>query len=158
MKLIGCGGRYLTFSPDHPPTQFIWTWVASALRHLKVTEVIDGGMSGADSSFHHLAETLGIDSTRFYANWKRYGTNAGPRRNAKQLAYLQQSATMAKEACAILALPGGRGTENMIRQGLMHHIQVWAPTMEELRLLTPDVYFSTNQHKDMRPSQEKEPS
>ncbi len=127
MKIIGCGGRDYTL--QGAPLR----WITEALRLLEVTEIIDGGAPGADSEFHRLALQAGIDNVRFFANWVKFKNGAGPIRNMKQLRYLLRSASLFNESAAVIALPGGRGTQNMICQAVAAGVRVIAPTEEKLQ-------------------------
>lgn len=68
-----------------------------------IDEVLTGGASGADSFGESIARSLGIPSRRFLPDWKKYGRAAGPIRNAE----------MARNADAVILLPGGKGTASM---------------------------------------------
>lgn len=122
MKIIGCGGRQYMLQGN------ALFWVEHALQILEVNEIIDGGAPGADSAFHQLALKHGIDSVRMFANWEKFQYAAGPIRNRKQLRYLLWSASHLNETCAVFALPGGKGTQNMIVQAVAGGIRVIAPT------------------------------
>lgn len=71
-----------------------------------VTEVVSGGCRGIDTNAEDWAHQEGIPTSRFMANWEKYGRSAGPKRNQRMGAY----------ADALIALWDGksRGTLNMI--------------------------------------------
>ena len=69
------------------------------------SEIVSGGARGADRQGEKYAEEHGIDLTIMPANWKRDGKAGGMIRNQR----------MAEYADALIALPGGRGTDNMKR-------------------------------------------
>ena len=138
MKMIGCGGRMYCLQGQP------LIWVTEAIRILGVTEIVDGGAPGADVAFHTLAMQHGIDSVRFFANWIKFSRGAGPIRNGKQLRYLLWSASHLNESCAVFALPGGRGTADMIAQAVGAGIRVIAPTEQMLQgnipISTTEIY------------------
>lgn len=144
MKIIGCGGRHFPLLPETAP----WRWVEAACNLLRITEIVDGGAPGADTGFHELATILGIDSVRFFANWVHFDHHAGPMRNRKQLQYLAWSGGLTSEPIAILALPGGRGTQNMITQAIAAGIEVFAPTLQGL--LAPPATCEEVRHAHVR--------
>ena len=53
--------------------------------HPEITEVIEGGASGADTMARHAAEFLGIPVKEYKATWEKYGRAAGPIRNRQML-------------------------------------------------------------------------
>lgn len=71
-----------------------------------MTEVISGGATGADELGEWWAYQHGVPFGRCSADWERWGHAAGPIRNRE----------MADMADALIALPGGRGTADMVRQ------------------------------------------
>lgn len=71
--------------------------------------VIHGDADGADTAADRWAKSRGVPFRAFPADWGRYQRRAGPIRNKQML-------TEGKPD-AIVALPGGRGTRNMIEQG-----------------------------------------
>lgn len=130
-KIIGCGGR------DFLVTTPVATWIRLVFHLLQVDECVDGGARGADTGFHVLAIKDGVDSVRFFANWVRYDKTAGPIRNKKQLSYLLWATNTAPPGTTplVIALPGGRGTENMIAQAVGVGCPVLAPTENDFRRL-----------------------
>ena len=71
-----------------------------------VTEVVSGGATGVDALGERWGRENGIPVTVMKAEWSRWGKMAGPLRNRK----------MAMESQALIAMPGGHGTANMIKQ------------------------------------------
>lgn len=71
--------------------------------------------SGADAMADTWARKRGVRVDAMPADWKQYGSSAGPRRN-REMAL--------KEADVCVAFPGGRGTANMIREARLHGIHV----------------------------------
>lgn len=68
--------------------------------------VITGGARGADTLAVNWARVRGIQDVICNANWEKYGKRAGYIRNAAML-YLQPD--------LVVAFPGGRGTEAMVK-------------------------------------------
>ena len=112
MKVLVCGGR------DLDPSR-VWNWMeahatelcADALaraQHVVITDVIQGGASGADQGAKRWAEASEIRVRTFPADWKQYGRAAGPLRNARMLAEGAPD--------VVVAFPGGAGTKDMVRK------------------------------------------
>lgn len=70
-----------------------------------------GVLAGKDTDFDSEIE-VGIES--FPADWKKNGRAAGPIRNKKMAARAKQFALYG-EGAVVLALPGGKGTANMVK-------------------------------------------
>ena len=95
-----CGSRHLMVTTD---------WIALVTQRLLAmgaTSVVSGGCRGADQIGTAAALDLRIPVDEFPAEWKEHGSKAGPMRNQ----------AMAEFADAVLALPGGTGTADMIRK------------------------------------------
>lgn len=102
MKVIVCGGRHL------PVTD---TWVKRVgdwLLEKNATAVLCGGANGGDHIGELAAMKHDIAIEYCPAAWGVYGKSAGPRRNQQ----------MADRADMCLALPGGRGTADMVKKML----------------------------------------
>lgn len=97
MKVIIAGGRdtHITFKD-----------IESQIRisDYNVTEIVEGGSSGVDTTAYKYAKYNKIPVKEFYAEWDVYGKCAGPIRNRQ----------MAEYADALIAFPGGKGTQDMI--------------------------------------------
>ena len=78
--------------------------------------VIEGAAKGADQLAHEWAvENAGernVTNLRFPADWKRFGRAAGPVRNKRMLVEGKPTLVVA------FPEPGGKGTQNMMRQAL----------------------------------------
>lgn len=109
MKIIICGGRDF----DRAST-FNWLErnLMDELRHasgysdLTIDRIIHGGCRGADEGADDWAKSENIGVVVCRADWKKHGKAAGPIRNRKMLEVHRPD--------YVVALPGGRGTENMI--------------------------------------------
>ena len=97
MKVLVCGGR------DFDDIRL----VEKTLDAIEVAEIIEGGRKGADRLAREWAEARGIPVRTFKADWRRYGRGAGPKRNEQMLDEGKPD--------LVVAFPGGKGTENMIR-------------------------------------------
>ena len=85
-----------------------------------ITEVVSGGARGADLLGERWAKDHGIPVKRFPAKWNRqpdgsYDKGAGFKRNEE----------MARYADALIAMPGGNGTADMIRRARNHGLKVY---------------------------------
>lgn len=100
MRIIVCGGRYFTDERR----------LYSVLDHLHlaegITEVVEGGATGADAFGGQWADSRGVWRTTVNADWELHGLGAGMRRNRKMLGMKPD---------AVVAFPGGRGTAHMVR-------------------------------------------
>ena len=96
MKVIICGSR------NGCPREQLEA--AIKLSGFDITEVVEGGQAGVDTQAGRWADERGIDRVTFHANWRKLGKAAGPLRNARMAAY----------ADACIALPGHKGTANMV--------------------------------------------
>jgi len=112
-KVIIAGGR------DYVPTKGHTREIAKILKALRVPwdqiEIVSGGARGADAFGEKLAKNVGMQLKVFPANWEKYGRGAGHIRNKE----------MAKYAEILIALPGGRGTANMIETALDEFLNVY---------------------------------
>lgn len=102
MRLLVCGGR------DYNDEFILW----SVLGHLEgsggVDELIVGDCpTGADAMARNWAVGRGHVPTVFSADWEKQGKAAGPIRNQRMLDEGKPD--------LVLAFPGGRGTEDMVR-------------------------------------------
>lgn len=100
-------GRYLVCGSrdarDKGPT-----WRALDKRRLLIRLVIVGGAPGVDTFAEQWCKKHGVPCARMDAQWDYYGKIAGPMRNGWMLELLKPD--------RVLALPGGRGTADMIAQ------------------------------------------
>lgn len=98
MKVLVCGGR------DYRSRRTVYR----VLDDLAPSIVINGGATGADQLSAEWAIERGVKLVQFFAEWKRYGSSAGPRRNALMLSSSQPD--------LVVAFHGGRGTADMVRR------------------------------------------
>lgn len=86
------------------------------LEHGRIRTIVQGGASGADDIARRIAEGVGVRCVTFEADWKTHGRAAGPIRNRLML-------EMYPEAI-VLAMPGGRGTDNCVNEALRRGMRV----------------------------------
>lgn len=108
MKVIIAGGRDYKERSDHIRE------VKRLLSEWGATEVVSGLAKGADALGVRIGMQLGLPIAKFPANWNRHGKGAGHIRNRQ----------MAEYADALIALPGSRGTENMIDQAKANGLKI----------------------------------
>jgi hypothetical protein len=78
----------------------------------EITELVNGGATGVDYQAWEWAKRQRIDRTLFEANWVH--------RNRRMAAY----------ADALIALPGGNGTKNMIEEAQKAGLKVYVHEVE----------------------------
>lgn len=108
MRLLVCGGR----DYEGPVKDFLTNWwldnTADSEGNGAEIVVITGGCpTGADQLARWWAEMQGMHYVTVPALWKRHGKAAGPLRNEAML-LLQPD--------VVIAFPGGKGTEDMVRR------------------------------------------
>jgi hypothetical protein len=90
--------------------------IQNVLEMLKIIKpdmvVIHGGANGADSIAGDIAESLGIKTLEFRADWNKYGRAAGPIRNQQMLDEGKPTAVMAFHK----DLRSSRGTLDMCKR------------------------------------------
>lgn len=113
MRVLVCGGR--NYDGDGP-----WNHVMDVLGevHMKtpISAIIEGGATGADSLARAWAKGHRVKCVTVPADWATHGRAAGPIRNRRMLFDFKPD--------IVIAFPGGRGTEDMIRQAEQLGIKV----------------------------------
>ncbi len=109
-KLLICGGRHFT---DYLKLE-------AAMRSLSFTPaiIIEGGCGGADILAKQWAINNDVQYAEVPAMWDNFGKRAGPLRNYAM--YL-----LNPEYC--LAMPGDKGTQDMVNLCTTNNIPVWRP-------------------------------
>lgn len=120
MRVIIAGGR------DFADYEAVKAAVLASC--FEITEVVSGACrmhysdtgtrkyaSGADGLGERWAVENGVPFTRFYAGAYGYWPECGPNRNE----------AMATYADALIAMPGGRGTADMIRRAKAHDLRIF---------------------------------
>lgn len=105
MKTIIAGGRKYNLTKDD----------IAFLDTLKISEVVSGCATGADTGGINYALNNNIKITRFPALWEKYGKSAGPIRNT----------IMAIYADAAVLFPGGNGTNDMYKKARMEGLRIY---------------------------------
>jgi len=120
MKVLICGGRDLNrHECNNWLDRNLYDYLADATgsySSLTVSHIIQGGARGADEGAKDWAKSEGITCIEFPADWKAHGKAAGPIRNRKMLDQGKPD--------FVIALPGGRGTKNMVDQAISRGIAV----------------------------------
>lgn len=107
MRVLVCGGRDYAdraavsraLAPYKPMP------ITTCVEHV----IIHGGCrTGADALADEWCDVFGVRKRVYAADWKKYGKAAGPIRNARMLAEGWPD--------VVIAFPGGRGTDDMVRQ------------------------------------------
>jgi hypothetical protein len=119
MRLLVCGGRdYGIDSRGNEITSAtfrLYDILQDYLDEYPNLVIIHGGARGADSWAKLWATHVGVPQLEFLADWNKYGRGAGAIRNTRMI--------VEGKPDLILALPGGRGTANMISQAEKYMIR-----------------------------------
>lgn len=112
MILLVCGGR------DYTDRDAAFAALDRAHAKRPVTVLIHGAQTGADTLAGEWAEARGVKVIGVRALWEVHGNAAGPLRNQAMLDMEPEGA---------VALPGGRGTADMVRRCRSAGVPVWEP-------------------------------
>ena len=112
MRMLVCGGR------DYVDRRAAFEALDRVLTKRRIVLVIHGAARGGDTLADEWAQARKIERLPCPADWKRWGKMAGPIRNKEMLAH---------QPDGVVALPGGRGTEDMVMQALAAGLPVWRP-------------------------------
>lgn len=99
MKVIVCGGR------DYSNREFLFEKLQEIHSINPITCLIHGGARGVDSLAKEWALLNNIETKEYLADWNKHGKAAGFIRNKEMLK---------ENPIAVIAFPGGNGTQNMI--------------------------------------------
>jgi len=111
MKILVCGGRDFA---DLPYLTEIMNKVDAAYC---VELVIHGDAEGADRLSGQWADSKEVPVSKYPADWAAIGRAAGPIRNQLMLDEGKPH--------AVVAFPGGRGTQDMCDRAQKAGVQVW---------------------------------
>lgn len=107
MIVLVCGGRdYENERAIHRILDFV-----------SPTMIVCGGAQGADNIAYRYALERNIPADVFHARWRIYGKKAGPIRNQKMLDEAKPD--------LVIAFPGGRGTNHMVKIARRDGYTVW---------------------------------
>ena len=111
MRLLVCGGRDFSDADLlHRCIKETSTLCNFDPYSCEELTIIHGGASGADALAGVYAKRNGIPCEVYPANWKKYGRAAGPIRNKQMIEEGKPD--------YVLALYGGTGTLNMVKQAI----------------------------------------
>lgn len=112
MKVLVCGGR------DFNDYDLLVDTLVSLLGQYGLKDVIfiSGRASGADRLGERFAKANNCELLVFPADWNKFGKAAGFIRNQQMLDEGKPD--------LVVALPGGRGTADMVRRAKKHGIEV----------------------------------
>jgi len=99
-RVIICGGR------NFADKARAFSWLDKINARYAISEVIEGGAAGADRIGRMWAKERGVRCTTVNAEWDKYGKRAGYLRNKRMRDEFAPD--------AVIALPGGVGTQMMI--------------------------------------------
>lgn len=118
MRVLVCGGRdYDDAGRANSVLGLLDRVIRSGGSGRGIDVIIQGGASGADRLARLWAEANGRDCETYHADWQQYGGAAGPRRNQRMLDEGRPN--------VVLAFPGGRGTEDMVRRARRARVPVF---------------------------------
>lgn len=123
MRVIVTGGRDWTPVGHNP--------LYRVLDELKPTVLIQGGCpTGADFWARQYARDHDLHLGTFYADWKKHGRSAGPKRNSEMVN---------AGADVVVACPGGKGTEDCTYKARLAGIRVVevGPALKTNEIHTP---------------------
>lgn len=102
MRVLVCGGR------DYADHARVHEVLDKLHREAGIDVIIEGGARGADRWAYQWADSSGVDTATFEADWENQGSFAGPMRNKRMLEEGRPD--------LVIAFPGGRGTADMVRK------------------------------------------
>jgi hypothetical protein len=113
MRLLVCGGR------NFADVNAIEAALETIHEKTPITLLIHGGARGADKLASEWAKRNNVEVKEFPANWERFGPSAGPIRNKQML--------VEGKPDVVVAMPGGPGTTDMVKQARAHGVKVIVP-------------------------------
>lgn len=116
MKVLVCGGRNWIFPlAIRAELDKLRTYVRDELKQELC--IVQGGAAGVDTIAREWCCETGTACITVSANWNAFGKSAGAIRNAWMLKFTTPD--------AVLAFPGGRGTQSMIDLAMKQGCPVW---------------------------------
>lgn len=109
-RILVCGGR------DYKDRERLFAVLDAYRNSTSTMTVIHGDARGADCLAGEWAKDRNVPVCAFPADWNAHGKSAGPIRNAQMIREGQPN--------IVVAFPGGRGTDDMIRQARRAGINV----------------------------------
>jgi len=129
MRICVCGGRdYFNAAKVNEVLDYAYK--------RKPFVLISGGATGADTLAIQWARSRKVPCEVYPAQWRLFGRGAGPIRNHQMIG---------TGIDVLLAFPGGRGTQHMIKACLRHKVKVImitddtiCPETNQSETLTPE--------------------
>ncbi len=112
MRVLVCGGRNYS---DYETMKEVLSFFSK--NYLKITHIIEGGATGADTLAARYAAEMGIKHTQYKAEWDKDGKAAGPIRNSRMI--------VEGNPHFVIAFPGGHGTKDMINKAFSAGIMLF---------------------------------
>lgn len=109
---VVCGGR------DYADRDALFHALDRLCERIELLGIRHGGATGADALAGLWAREKGIPEDAQPADWRAHGKAAGPRRNAAML-------TTAPRPVCVVAMRGGAGTADLVRQAEAAGLPVW---------------------------------
>lgn len=120
LVVIGCGGR------NYDNYQVVADYMDALHREIGVDVLINGYAKGADKLFSRWAKDNKITSIYdMPADWNKHGKSAGYKRNCAMLQQAVYQADENRNDIRVIATPGGKGTEMMIKIAKQEDIVVY---------------------------------
>ena len=117
MRVLVCGGREFNDYGKVSDT------LCAIHQETGISCVIHGGARGADHLASEWAKIYCVGERVEFADWDQHGKAAGPIRNQRMLdVYLPN---------LVVAFPGGRGTDDMVRRAEKAGVKVMRVTVSE---------------------------
>lgn len=116
VHVIVCGGR------DYSDQAAAYDALDAFHAHTSIHLLVHGAARGADTIAEQWADCRGVLTERVHADWETHGKSAGPIRNMAMLKGLLRSGG---ESFAVLAFPGGRGTDHMVSIAVGHKVATY---------------------------------
>lgn len=129
MRVIVCGGRNYGEVPNVTPSLSPQELTKESerasrereklirvLRSYDISDLAQGGASGADGYAEAWADLMGVPCKTYKAKWRLHGKGAGPIRNQQMLDEFKPD--------AVIAFPGGKGTADMVRRAKASGVRV----------------------------------
>ena len=115
MRILVCGGK---LCDENKSAEYL----SKLLAHCEIEIVIHGAASGADTGGDKFAQSKGIETMVFHADWRNMDvTPCTPRQSKYGGLYNAAAGAIRNEKIAVegkpdlvIAFPGGPGTKNMI--------------------------------------------
>lgn len=111
MRALMTGGR------DYRDRDTVYRVLDDLRKHSPELTLMCGMATGADILAHQWAKYNRIHCFEFTADWNKHGKAAGPIRNAQMLDE--------GDPDLVIAFPGGRGTDDMIRKAKKAGVRVY---------------------------------